>query len=150
MAGMSINHEAWVMVGDGEKAMFLRNDGDADYPNLSVVRIMENENPSSREQGSDKPGRFVDGSGPHRSSVEQTDWHTIEKHRFAKEIAERLYKAAHKNRYKELIVVAPPMILGDLRKAFHKEVSSKVVGEVDKTLTGHDLSKIEKILTTKD
>ncbi len=149
MAGLSINHEAWVMIGDGEKAMFLRNEGDSEYLNLSVLRIMEHENPASRDQGSDKPGRFVDGSGPHRSSVENTDWHTIGKHRFAKEIADTLYKAAHKNRYRELIVVAPPMILGDLRKAFHKEVSSRVVGEVHKTLTGHNISKIEKILTTK-
>ncbi|PLX38550.1 MAG: Host attachment protein [Hyphomicrobiales bacterium] len=150
MPGLTINQDAWVMVGDGEKAMFLRNKGDSDYPNLEVIRLLEQENPVTREQGTDKPGRLLDGTGPGRSSVEVTDWHTIEKHRFAKDIAEALYKAAHMNKFKELIVVAPPMTLGDLRKAFHKEVSSRVVGEVDKTLTGHDISKIEKILTTKD
>lgn len=149
MPGLTIKQDAWVMVGDGEKAMFLRNKGDSDYPHLEVVRLLEQDNPVTRDQGSDKPGRYVDGIGPGRSSVENTDWHMLEKSRFAKDVADALYKAAHKNDFKELIVVAPPATLGDLRKAFHKEVSSRIVGEVDKTLTGHDISKIEKILTTK-
>ena len=40
------------------------------------------------------------------------------------------------------------MTLGDLRKAFHKEVTSRIVAEVDKTLTGHPPGKIEKVLCT--
>jgi protein required for attachment to host cells len=78
--------------------------------------------------------------------MEPTDWHLMEKHRFAKDIADRLYVLAHKGKFSKLVVVAPPTTLGDLRKAFHKEVSSRVVAEVDKTLTGHPPDSIEKVL----
>lgn len=150
MSGVRIGHDAWVLVGDGEKALVFRNEGDADYPNLQVVRILEHENPATREQGADAPGRYNDGMGPHRSSVENTDWHRLEKHRFAKEIADALYKAAHAGRYSQLIVAAPPVTLGDLRKVYHKEVANRIVAEIDKTLTGHPPDQIEKILSTKD
>ena len=150
MSGVRIDHDAWVLVGDGEKALVFRNEGDADYPNLQVVQVLEHENPSTREQGADAPGRLSDGPSQHKSAVETTDWHKLEKHRFAKEIADALYKAAHKGRFSKLVVAAPPMTLGDLRKSFHKEVLSRIVAEVDKTLTGHPPSKIEQILSTKD
>lgn len=147
MAGMQIAHEAWVLVGDGEKALVFRNEGDEKFPNLQVIQIMENDNPLTKDQGADEPGRRNDGPGPQKSAMEPTDWHMIEKHRFAKEMAETLYKAAHKGRFSQLIVVAPPVTLGDLRKEFHKEVKDRVVAEFDKTLTGHPPSEIEKILT---
>ncbi|WP_349358519.1 host attachment family protein [Stappia sp.] len=150
MSGLRIEKDTWILVGDGEKALVFRNDGDADYPNFQVIELLETENPLTSEQGTDAPGRRPDGLGPNRSAMEPTDWHTIEKHRFAKDMAELLYKSAHKGDFSKLVVVAPPMTLGDLRKAFHKEVASRVVAEVDKTLTGHPPHKIETILTTKD
>ncbi|WP_417687591.1 host attachment protein [Roseibium sp.] len=149
MSGLKIDHDAWVLVGDGEKALVFRNQGDSDYPNLQVIQIMEHENPRTGEQGTDAPGRRHDGPSPQKSAMEPTDWHTIEKHRFAKEMADALYKAAHKGKYSKLIVAAPPMTLGDLRKAFHKEVKDRVVAEIDKTLTGHPPAEIERILTQK-
>lgn len=146
MTGLRIEHDSWVLVGDGEKALFFRNEGDADYPNLQVLEVLAHENPATSEQGTDAPGRRSDGPGAHRSAMEPTDWHMIEKHRFAKEIADRLYALAHKGKFSKLVVVAPPVTLGDLRKAFHKEVSSRIVAEVDKTLTGHPPNRIEKVL----
>ena len=89
-------HDIWVLVADGEKALFLRNEGDADYPHLQVVREMHEDNPPTHEQGTDRPGRLTDGSDPHRSAVQDTDWHRIAKERFADEIADRLYKMAHR------------------------------------------------------
>ncbi|WP_417671312.1 host attachment protein [Roseibium sp.] len=149
MGGIKIDHDAWVLVGDGEKALVFRNEGDSDYPNLQMIRLMENDNPKTSEQGSDAPGTRSDGPGPQRSAMEPTDWHTLEKHRFAKDMADQLYKAAHKGKFSKLIVVAPPMTLGDLRKEFHKEVKDRVVAEIDKTLTGHPPAEIEKILMQK-
>jgi len=148
MPGMKLEHDIWVVVADGEKALFLRNEGDAQYPNLEVFREVRDENPATREQGTDRPGRFNDGPSPHRSAVEETDWHRIEKERFAKDIAERLYKAAHRDDFKRLVIVAPPLVLGEMRKELHKEVADRVVGEVTKTLTNHTIPDIEKILTS--
>ena len=147
MAGVTIDHDAWVMVGDGEKALFFRNEGDARFPHLEVVDVMEQENPPTREQGTDRPGRAHSSAGTARSAMQETNWHKLEKHRFAKEIAGALYHAAHKGRYKKLILTAPPMIMGDLRKALHKEVAERVVAEVSKDLTNMPPHEIERVLT---
>jgi protein required for attachment to host cells len=146
MASVAIDHNAWVMVGDGEKALFFRNEGDSTHPNLQVVDVLEHENPKSSEQGTDRPGRSSSSVGTARSAMQETNWHKLEKHRFAKQIADTLYTAAHRGQYSKLVIAAPPMIMGDLRKAMHKEVSDKVVAEVSKDLTNMPPDQIERIL----
>lgn len=148
MTGMKLEHDAWVVVADGEKALFLRNEGDAKYPNLEVFRSLKDDAPD-HDQGTDKPGRFNDGPSVHRSAVQETDWHRVEKERFAKDIAARLYKAAHRGDFSRLVIVAPPLVMGEMRKELHKEVEQRVVGEVSKTLTNHRIDEIEKILTAQ-
>ncbi|WP_432285441.1 host attachment family protein [Aminobacter sp. BA135] len=146
MTQLKLKHGIWVLVADGEKALFLKNRGDTKYPNLEVVREMEQDNPPTREQGSDRPGRYSDGPSIHRSAVDDTDWHRIAKERFADEIAARLYTFAHAGDFREIILVAPPLVLGELRKKLHKEVDERVAAEVAKTLTNHSVSDIETIL----
>jgi protein required for attachment to host cells len=108
---------------------------------------MEHENPSTREQGTDRPGRAFSSMGTRRSALDETNWHKLEKHRFAKEIADALYTAAHRGRYSKLVIAAPPMTMGDIRKALHKEVSDKVVAEISKDLTNMPKDEIERALT---
>ncbi|MER9330134.1 host attachment family protein [Mesorhizobium sp. M0152] len=146
MSTIKLKHGIWIMVADGEKALFLKNVGDSKFPNLEVVREMEQDNPPTREQGSDSPGRYNDGVSPHRSSVEDTDWHRLGKERFADEIADQLYKLAHGGEFNEIILVAPPMVLGTMRKKLHKEVEDKVAAEIPKTLTNHAIPDIEALL----
>lgn len=147
MSDIKLDHDMWVVVADGEKALFLRNEGDAQYPHLQVFREIHEDNAPTREQGTDQPGRMKDGPTTHRSAVEETYWHRIEKTRFAREIAERLYKMAHRGDYERLVIVAPPLVLGEMRKEFHKEVETRIAGEVPKTLTNHSVDDIEKILS---
>lgn len=142
-----LEHDMFVVVADGEKALFLRNEGDALYPNLEVVREIREENPPTREQGSDRPGRFNDGPSVHRSAVADTDWHRAQKEKFADDIADRLYRLAHRGDFNKLVIVAPPLVLGEMRRKLHKEVSDRIVGEVPKTLTNHPVYEIEKLLT---
>jgi len=146
MTQTRIPRDALVFVGDGAKALFLRNKGDAELVNLVVERIFEQDNPATRDQGTDRPGRSFASAGTHRSAMEQTDWHQLAEDRFVGEVAERLYKHAHAGRYDKLIVVAPPKVLGNLRKAFHKEVSDRISAEIPKELTSHPLHEIERLL----
>lgn len=146
MPSIRLKRGIWVLVADGEKALFLKNEGDATYPDLSVVRKVEEENPPTREQGTDRPGRYSDGPTAHRSAVDDTDWHRLAKGRFAEEIAERLYKLAHGGKFDEIVLVAPPLVLGEIRKKLHKEVADKVSAEVPKTLTNLPVPDIEAIL----
>jgi protein required for attachment to host cells len=107
---------------------------------------MEQENPPTREQGVDRPGRHSDGPSAHNSAYEETDWQRLGKERFADEIAERLYKMAHRGDFKQIVLIAPPLVLGELRKKLHREVAEKIVGEIPKTLTNHPVYDIEKLL----
>lgn len=146
MAATRLEHGIWILVADGEKALFLRNEGNVKCPNFQVVREMKEDNPPTREQGTDQPGRFFDAGMPNKSGYEETDWQRIGKERFAEKVAERLYKSAHRGEFEKLIIVAPPVVLGTLRKAMHKEVAQRVVEELPKTLTNHTTWDMEALL----
>ncbi|WEK48627.1 MAG: host attachment family protein [Candidatus Kaistia colombiensis] len=147
MPDFLIHHNALVLVGDGRKALFLRNRGTPQALDLAVEDILDGaENPPTREQGTDRPGRVVQGVGQSRSAVEQTDWHTLEEQKFAVTIAEALYRAAIANTFSELVIVAPPKILGTLRQSFHKQVSDRIHGEMTKTLTSTPIGEISRLL----
>ena len=136
----------WVLVADGEKALFLENLTDDADPNLRVWREEHQDNPPDREQGTDRPGRFHDAGPGQKSAFEETDWHRLEKERFAQELADRLYTYAHGGRFARLVVVAPPKVLGDLRGKLHNEVADRVVAEIPKTHTLHPVDQIEALV----
>ena len=147
MADFLIHNKALILVGDGRKALFLRNRGTPKALDLAVEQILGSPyNPSTREQGSDRPGRVMQSVGSARSAVEQTDWHTLEEQKFAGIIAEALYRATLENVFTELVIVAPPKILGALRQSFHKQVSDRIHGEVTKTLTSVPVGEIQRLL----
>ena len=143
---IELRHDGWIVVADGDKALFLVNEGDEKYPNLKVFREEEQDNPPNREQGTSRPGRFNDGPNVHRSSVDDTDWHELAKENFARQIADILYRQAHKQRFSQIILVAAPAVLGEVRKELHKEVAERVIAEIDKDLTNHPVHEIEKLV----
>ncbi len=143
---MLIPNDTLVLVGDGRRVLFLRNRGGAGHPNLFTEQVMEQDNPPTREQGTDRPGRYAGPDGASRSALEETDWHQQAEDRFAAEVAEVLYKKAHEHDFARLIVVAPPKTLGTMRSAFRKEVAQKVTAEVPKDLTSHPLPDIARLL----
>lgn len=157
---MQIPHDGYVLVADGRKMLFFRNEGDEAYPNLEVVSAAEQKNPKTAEQGSDQPGRSFASAGTpsagnistqtgahHRSAYSDTDFHTLEETRFAADAAEMLKKRALANEFEKLLIVAPPTTLGELRKHYHKEVEQRLVGEIAKDLTNHPVDQIEKIIS---
>jgi protein required for attachment to host cells len=156
-----LSQGTWVLIADGEKALFLENLTDDADPNLHVWREDRHQNPPAREQGTDRPGRHkdtglskqaapggLDWSPGQRSGFSETDWHQLEKERFAQELADRLYRYAHQGRFDRLVVVAPPKVLGDLRGKLHKEVADRVVAEIPKTLTNHPVDQIEALVAS--
>ncbi|MBX3582789.1 MAG: host attachment protein [Rhizobiaceae bacterium] len=146
MERLALKHGLWLVVADGEKALFMKNDGDAKFPNFEVFSELNQENSTTRETVSDKPGRFNDGPSPHRSAVQETDLNKLAKMRFADEIAEKLYKAAHNGDFEYIVIAAPPSVLGELRKKMHQVVTDKIVTEIPKTLTNLPVYDIEKML----
>ncbi len=149
MTALRIPHDAYILVGDGRKALFLRNDGDEQFPNFKVERVFTDENPAAREQASDKPGRTFQSADQRRSAVQQTDFHELEEARFARQVADAFAGLVRTKRAKALVVVAPPRTLKELRSEFHAEVKDRIIAELDKDLTKHPVYEIERLLTAK-
>jgi protein required for attachment to host cells len=150
MTNIAVHNGAWVLVGDGRRALFLENHGDPDLLDLHVIEARVEDNPATRDQGTDAPGRAFASRGGPRSSLETTDWHELEKERFADRIAETINKAAETGEMKEVVLIAPPRVLGELRKHLSLKAQAKVKGEIDKDLTRHPISEIEKALALKE
>jgi protein required for attachment to host cells len=150
MTNIAVHNGAWVLVGDGRRALFLENHGDPDLLDLRVIEARVEDNPATRDQGTDAPGRAFASRGGPRSSLETTDWHELEKEHFADRIAETINKAAESGEMKEVVLIAPPRVLGELRKHLSVKAQAKVKGEIDKDLTRHPISEIEKALALKE
>jgi protein required for attachment to host cells len=147
MSRLEIPHDAFVFVGDGRKALFLRNAGDAKFPDLRTERVFVDENPSTHDQGSDRPGRAFKRAGTNlRSGMATTDWHDLEEHRFVQHVAAAFERLVRERKVKALVVAAPARTLADLRHAFHADVKSRIVAEIDKDLTKHPIGEIEQHL----
>ncbi|MGO8737650.1 host attachment protein [Rhodoblastus sp.] len=146
MNKIALPHDAFVFVGDGRKALFLRNEGDEKYANLVTVRVMAGEdNPPSRDQGTDRPGRaFGAAHSNARSAMEPTDWHEIEEHRFAERAAQALETIVRERGAPALVIAAPARTLADLRRCLHADVKAKVRAEIDKDFTKIPVWEIEK------
>ena len=155
---MRVPHNSCVLVADGRKMLFFRNEGDGEFPNLEVESKRIECNPDDSDQGTDEPGRtFSSGGSPrtrnavsaganNRSAYEETDFHQLQEDRFAAEAAEMLKERALRNDFESLVVVAPPKTLGELRRHYHKEVEKRLAGEVAKDLTNMPVDEIERAL----
>jgi len=141
---MQVPHNAFVLVADGRKALFFRNEGDADFLNLQVEHAAEQINPADRDQKTDAAGA---ASSTRMGTMEEVDFHQQEEDRFAADTADMLKRRALANEFESLIIVAPPKTLGELRRHYHKEVSNRLTGELAKDLTGHPVPEIEKALS---
>jgi protein required for attachment to host cells len=140
---LRLPHEGLVLVIDGRKALFLKNQGDDVYPNFQIERVLQApENPPTREQGVDKPGM----RGRPGNMVEQTDWHDLAERHFAAEVAEVLNTACFNHPAKAIVVAAPPRTLAELRKHFSDIVKQQIVAEVNKDLTKQPIYDIEQYL----
>ena len=126
---MNLPNGAFVAVVDGEKLNLFRNTGH----NLDI-QLKPMATPEIPERLSGAPGR--------RSSDANPDNDTQAEDGFAMGVAEVLNKWALNGKVDKLLVIAAPKTLGELRKHWHKELSSRLVGEISKDLTGHSTDQI--------
>ncbi len=143
---MSLPHNVFVLVADGEKYLMLRNRGTVRQPALAVEAHDAHDSQPTHLQGSDSPGRVFASTGAIRSSVEQTDFHRLEKEKFAARTAAMLAQRAAAGDFDELIVVAPARTLAELRKHYDAAVQARIKAEIDKDLTNHPVAEITAIL----
>lgn len=126
----------WVLIADGSRARILEQVGKgARLSEVEGSRI-EIHIPPSRDIVSDKQGStMVSGGAVRHAYTPQTDPHREAKRHFLERVAEHLKGRLDAGAFDELIVVAPPQALGDLRAAFDPHLADRVVHEVAKDLT---------------
>lgn len=114
MVATRIPHGSWLLICDGAKALILRNQGDAELLNLVPVVLSEHQ-PPTRDLGTDRQGRYQAHSGA-RSAMQETDWHDQAEEAFLAQITELLGDSMRDNGVTKLVLIAPPRVLGILRK----------------------------------
>lgn len=136
--------KTWVLVADGARARVLEMDGPGAALAPAFPFDFAASHAPTRDVAADRPGRGqgAGGSAGH-AKPSKVDWHTFEKHLFAKQLAVALDGALGKGAFDDLVVVAPPKALGELRTAMSDAVKGRVTAEVGKDLTHesvHDLA----------
>jgi protein required for attachment to host cells len=147
---MPFQNGASVLVTDGSKALFLRNEGDAEFPDLRLTRKWEQEVPADRELRTDAPGHVFSSHdrGVRRSAYDETNLHDRAEEEFTLNVADFLNDEAQLHSIDELIIVAPPRTLGELRKHLRREVADRVTGEIAKDLVKHPIASIEQLIAS--
>ncbi|MDE4133232.1 host attachment family protein [Phaeobacter sp. QD34_3] len=136
----------WILVADGQKALFLENVSDTTDADLRVMRVDEIDNPATAAQGSDAPGRFSGDSGAARGAVEPADWHQMGEDHFAAGVAALVNKWVAAGACSSLAVIAPPKALGALRSELSDKAQKLVMLELAKDLTNHPVPEIAAAL----
>lgn len=134
---------AWALVADAQRARILERRIPGAGWSERVEQALEISNPRSHERGSERPGRSHESAGAARHAIEpRSDPHREAKRAFARELAGRLEVAATGGDYAQLLLVAPPAFLGDLRAALGQEAARRLRGSLDKDLTHAPLADI--------
>jgi len=131
---MDIPKDAIVAVADGEILNLFRNTGEVNAPKLTPM--------ADAAVSSDNAGS---GGRHHSSSANPSDSQQSEDG-FAAGIVELLNKRVLDGKIDNLIIVAAPRTLGEMRKHYHKSLSAVLTGEIAKDLTGHSMADVEKTI----
>ncbi|TCR75634.1 host attachment family protein [Rhizobium sp. BK376] len=143
MSKLRIGWKDWVLVCDGARALFLRNDGDAQLLNLVVVDHSTMHAPAARQMGTDRPGRVVSSGGTSRSAVGQYDLHLAAEDEFLADVARKIDDLVADGSVGRLVIVAPPRPLGQLRDRIDMKTKAIVAAEIAKDLTKLPIDEIE-------
>jgi protein required for attachment to host cells len=135
-----------VLVVDGARALVYRNEAVPPKLDLKLERGYSQENPPTHDQGTSVPGRVNDSMG-RRSAMEGTDWHQIAEDKFMTRVAADMAADLAAGKYQQLIIVAPPVALGVLRKALSAPVHAATLLEIHKDLTKHPVHDIGVLVT---
>ena len=141
--------DTWILVANSERARMFsvaeKKEG------RSLQEVKELMHPASRrhdrELTTDRPGRTFNSEGPGRHAMsEQVSPKEHEAWKFCKEVADELESARTKDQYHELVVVAAPEFLGQLRKSMSPSTARMITQELAKDVAHLKTTEIAKHL----
>ena len=131
---MNVPHDTIVAVADGEHLHLFRSHGDGDAAELKALN-------DPKVGGSNHSG-----GARHGSSSANPDEKSDARGTFAAATADYLNKLAMGNKIEHAVIIAPPKMLGELRKHYHKTLEAKLLKEIAKDLTGQNAAAVETAL----
>lgn len=120
-----------VAVADGEKLNLYRNAGDE--AQLKLVSVSHGDIDSD-------PGT----STGRKSSAANPDHGQAGEDEFSAGIVQHLNQQALAGKIENVVIIAAPRALGEMRKHYHKALSAILLSEIAKDLTGHSVADVEK------
>ncbi len=118
---MNLPTGATVAVVDGEKLVMFHNTGH------EAVTLTAMPTPAVTP-GAGSPGHHASSANPDHDAHGEDG--------FAAGVAAMLNAQALSGKLGELVVIAAPRTLGELRKHWHKALQARLIGEIPKDLTG--------------
>ena len=131
---MKVPHQALVVLANGERFLLMRNVGQPFEPKLEKVGELDLELTN-----------FSAGVR-HQNPVQRNGSTDIDELAHGAAIAEWLNNKTLNGEAEPLVIAADPKTLGQIRQRCHKELQSRIVGEVAKDLTNQPLESIERAL----
>jgi protein required for attachment to host cells len=125
---MRFSAETLLVLADGKKAAFFRNQGFNGQVRLKQLQRFGIENLASHEMGWDRPGRAFARFEPRRSAYEMPDFHEVEEARFLEDLAQAIEVEMSAGQFFKLVIMAPPRALGLLRGSLSADILDALIG----------------------
>lgn len=134
---MKLPHKAHVAIVDGENFTVMRNAGQpfepklesAQRPDLAATNFsagVRNQDDVGQRSGASDLAELAHGAAA----------------------AEWLNARAIAGEIDEVLVIADPKTLGEMRRHYHSELEKRLVGEIGKTMTGEPTRNIEQAIAS--
>ena len=134
--------KTWFVIADGGRARFVERDEQGAYRTISSFVSTELK-ASSRDLATERPGRVHESATTARHAIEpKTDPKEAAKEDFVRYVADQVQ--SEQENFDDLVLVAPPRVLGQLRETLAKSVADAVTWDLAKDLTkvpDHELSE---------
>jgi len=125
----------WYVIADGGRARFVERDEEGAFLTLSSF-VSPELHKSAHELGRDRPARVKESASTARSAVEpRRDLHEAAKEDFIRTVANTLAAELRDSKFDELVLVAPPGVIAELKDSLTKPTAKVVVRELHKDLT---------------
>jgi len=131
---MKVPHQALVVLANGERFLLMRNVGQPFEPKLERISELDLELTN-----------FSAGVR-HQDPVQRNGSTDIDELAHGAAIAEWLNNKTLNGEAEPLVIAADPKTLGQIRQRCHKELQSRIVGEVAKDLTNQPIEAVERAL----
>lgn len=139
---MKLEKGMWVAVVDGARGLVYVNDGTAFEPQLRLVRKTSQDNPSTAEQGRDRPVRSHGGPTGQHGTFAPKDLHQKAEDTFVKAFAHALEADATANAFKSVVIVAPPNSMSVIRQSTGAALKPKIAREITADYTKQSTADI--------